>query len=176
MPRIYPSRFIASVLGILLLTHSSLSSARTEYDIKAAYLYNFIKFVTWPEQNTEQAIKVCLFGDHPVNEKLMPLSEVTLNQRAIEVIEINAVEDSVSCSVLFIAPSEAKQLAQLLSVLENQATLTISDMEDFAQQGGQIGFVTMGNVIRFDVNLKQARAIGLSISSKLLELANEVLK
>lgn len=164
-------------MGALLMSIAASSLAKTEYDIKAAYLYNFIKFVTWPAPSENTApLQVCLFGEDPINEKLLPLKEVRINDREVEVIDVTDKSNLSACTVLYIARAEKRQAQELITQLGTAPVLVVSDIEGFAKLGGTIGFITLGNVIRFDVNLKSARESQLSISSKLLELANQVVK
>ncbi len=177
MPSLLHPVFRRPLLAALLtLCAANQSFAKTEYDIKAAYLYNFIKFVSWPGEIKSLPLRVCLYGQDPINEKLMPLKDIRIHDREVEVKLVEDIADAPSCAVLYIAREQKKQLAEIVTVIDRSPVLMISDIPDFAKSGGTIGFVTLGNVIRFDVNLIKARASGISISSKLLELANQVVR
>ncbi|WLQ15597.1 YfiR family protein [Hahella aquimaris] len=150
--------------------------ARSEYEIKAAYLYNFIKFVTWTDtEATASTIDICVYGEDPFKEILHPLKSLTAHGKPINLLYPAKPADAAVCEVLFISREERRQLPTILSQA-GQNVLTVSDMKDFASSGGMIGFVTVGNVIRFEINLSSAREAGLDISSKLLELALDVIK
>ncbi|MDX1451566.1 MAG: YfiR family protein [Oleiphilaceae bacterium] len=176
MPSLLHHYFRHLLTGVLLLSFSLSLQAKTEYDIKAAYLYNFIKFVTWPAPDHSDALTVCLFGKDPINDKLMPLNGLQLHGRTVSVMPLHDVDEATNCTVIYLARSEKKYLSQILITTKEHPVLLVSDLEEFAKEGGTIGFVTLGNVIRFDVNLGVARRDKLSISSKLLELANQVIK
>lgn len=164
------------IAGIIFSLQAMTCYAKSEHDVKAAYLYNFVKFVTWPESESGRPLNLCLFGQDPINERLAQLHDAKIHNRVVNIKLITSVENTSSCTVLFISAEEEKFLDQTLYSLNQSPVLTISDIDRFADRGGTIGFVTMGNVIRFDINLKQARQHNISISSKLLELANHVVK
>lgn len=168
------------------LCFSTGASARSESEIKAFYLYNFIKFVTWPDEPTTADIKICIAGDNPFSAMTEKLSSREVRNRQITVQSENlsssnysgtSSEDSADysgCSVLFLGASEANFYTELLDDLGNSSVLTISDIDGFVDNGGMIGFIKVGNVVRFDINLKKARQAELNMSAKLLELANRV--
>ncbi len=177
MPNLSSLSFWRPLVGALLLFYSACGLAKTEYDIKAAYLYNFIKFVTWPDGNDNEApLQVCLFGKDPINEKLTPLANLRVNNRDLVVTKVADQSSLTACSVLYISREEERHAQQLIERVGNSPVLIVSDIPGFAKLGGTIGFITLGNVIRFDVNLTRSRSSRLSISSKLLELANQVVK
>lgn len=167
---------LASLLCIPILFFSSLTVAKTIQDIKAAYLYNFIKFINWPDSESRDVFNLCILGEDPINEKLHLLNNRPVRQAKLYVKKIPQINANEHCQVLFIGESEKKFINTIVNNNQEGAVLTVSSVEDFVVQGGIIGFITLGNIIRFDINLKQARQTHLSISSKLLELANRVEK
>ncbi len=150
--------------------------ARSEYEIKAAYLYNFIKFVSWTSQSVEAAgeINVCILGKDPFQELIDPINGKKIQGKPIKLFKFESMKVAPSCTVIFISSSERKGFENILMTPALEHALTVSDIEDFAKSGGMIGFVQVGNVIRFEINLDSARKSGVDISSKLLELAQEV--
>lgn len=167
---------LAFIFCLPLYLFSSLSSAKTVQDIKAAYLYNFIKFISWPEANDQTEFNLCVLGDDPLNEKLKMLDARPIRQQSLHVKHITSMKTDTNCQVLFVGESEKKFIDNIVQHYSERSTLTVSSVDDFVVRGGMIGFITLGNIIRFDINLKQARQTHLSISSKLLELANRVEK
>ena len=168
---------LSILLGSLFFLQTSVCSAKSVHDLKAAYLYNFIKFISWPDEpSTDIEIKLCLLGEDASNDKFKRLEQRPIHGHPLLIKSINQYDDTSDCSVLFIGASEEKFLNDIFTTLGDKPTLTVSSIPHFAAQGGTIGFVTMGNVIRFDINLKQATKTQLSISSKLLELANQVVR
>lgn len=164
----------ATLLWIPLFLHASFGFAKTEQDIKAAYLYNFMKFIAWPGLEDQREFKLCVIGDDPVNENLKKLDSRPIHKLNLHVEHFYTTELATKCDVVFVGESEKKFTKKIIDFYSNTPTLTISSMENFVHKGGMIGFITLGNIIRFDINLKQAKETQLSISSKLLELANQV--
>lgn len=150
--------------------------AKSEQDVKAAYLYNFIKFIDWPEDANSGTHNLCLLGKDTINGKLQKLHERHVKGKTLNVITLSSYEaiKDKDCRILFIGRSEEKFLDDIFTQSPNSPTLTISSIDDFADEGGVIGFIKLGNVIRFNINLKQANNSDLSIRAKLLELANKV--
>lgn len=166
---------------IILVLYTSLSSVqasvRSEYEIKAAFLYNFTRFVSWtnpPEK--ELPLRVCVLGDNPFGDLLAPLAGRKSQGRELEVRIIENIPNADSCHVLFISMSESRNLPIIITLANEQQMLTISDIPNFIRKGGIIGYIKQGNVIRFEINLQAANTAGLHINSRLLELALRVIR
>lgn len=165
-----------TILILLLTLLSSIAHARSENEIKVVYLYNFIKFITWPQDSPTTAnITICLYGKNTFGEAIDKLNKLKARNRPIEVI-YPKIDENHSCSVVFIGPSENPIADELLIKIDSNPILTISEIDNFTGKGGMIGFIKLGNIVKFDINLKQARSSNLQISSKLLELANQVIQ
>ena len=165
---------LLSALCLPLLLHASTGFAKTEQDIKVAYLFNFMKFITWPSDENSDSFNLCILGEDPVNEKLKQLDGRSIHKQQLDVVYLIKPDANYHCHVVFVGESEKKFARDIVNFYSHTPTLTISSMENFTLNGGMIGFITLGNIIRFNINLKQARETQLSISSKLLELANQV--
>ncbi len=164
----------ASLLWIPLLLNASTGFAKTEQDIKAAFLYNFMKFIAWPYDEEQIEFNLCVIGDDPVNEKLKMLQSRPIHKLNLHVEHFYALNSEITCHVVFVGESENKFADKIIEFYAHTPTLTVSSIEGFVNKGGMVGFITLGNIIRFNINLKQAKKTQLSISSKLLELANQV--
>jgi uncharacterized protein DUF4154 len=164
-----------TTLILLLTLFCSTAHARSENEIKVVYLYNFIKFITWPQEPTTNNITICLYGENTFGEAIEKLNTLKARNRPLVVVYLEKDEDP-SCSVVFIGPLKEKIAGELLTKIDSKPVLTISEIDSFTDKGGIIGFITMGNVVKFDINLKQARSSNIQISSKLLELANHVIQ
>tara|TARA_R110002072_G_scaffold1130_10_gene9429 strand:- start:4022 stop:4573 length:552 start_codon:yes stop_codon:yes gene_type:complete len=165
---------ITSFLWIPLALHASIGLAKTEQDIKAAYLYNFMKFIVWPSFEGQSEFNLCVIGDDPSNEAIKMLESKQLHNLKLHVEYLYTLNNNTKCHAVFIGESENKFIDKIIKFYSDTPTLTVSSTDGFIHRGGMIGFITLGNIIRFDINLKQARDTQLSISSKLLELANQV--
>lgn len=148
-----------------------------EYQIKAAFLYNFAKFVEWPEAMADpgKPLVIVVFGKDPFG----PILEHTvwgkrINDRPLVVRRTTRPEEVVPCHILFVGSAEKDRLAEILKLVRNSGVLTVSEVENFLELGGAVKFVTEENKVRFAINIKAARRSGLSISSRLLSLAKVV--
>jgi hypothetical protein len=155
--------------------------ARSEPEIKAAYIYNFIKFVQWPGEQTHSTINVCTLDDSVMAHRLEPLHGQTLRNQDIHITHISYDDRTIPaqlehCSVLYVGRASMEHLPSILDRVKAQPMLLISDIDGFANRGGMIEFVTLGDVVRFNINVRSAREAQMSISSKLLELANQVVQ
>ena len=172
-----PTGFIAASLVALLtvcmpvLGEMSDSSA-TEYRIKAAFLYNFTSFVNWPEGSAgESGFTLCILGKNPFGNQLDKLAGKPVDQARLVIKRIDRPEYLESCRLVFIGDISTARLDETLSLLHDMPVLTVSDTLGFAELGGMIEFRIIANKVRFAINNKAAESAGLSISSKLLNLA-----
>ncbi len=154
------------------------SEPPTEYEIKAAFLYNFAKFVEWPADafpDAQAPVLLGILGDDPFGLVLdQMIYGKTANGRGFVVKRISEGAELRSCHILFISSSEKKYLARILEGLKGSGVLTVGDMDRFAESGGVIHLLLAENKVRFEINLTAAGRAGLKISSKLLALARIV--
>lgn len=163
-------------LSLFLLCLSSLFFLRTlyaddasvEYKIKAGYLYNFTKFITWPEDQLK-TFNLCILGGDPFGDLINPIEQQSALGRPIKLIRLNRLTQSPYCHILFISA-----IQDLSSAKAFAATLTVGEREGFAAQGGMIGFVNKDSRIKLQINLPAIRKSGLKISAKLLEVAEVI--
>jgi len=148
----------------------------TEYQIKAAFLFNFAKFVEWPaaafaEETSPMVIGI--LGENPFRDDLERMVRgKTINNRPLVIKEFRSPAEATNCHVLFISTSEKQRLPEILKSLHGISVLTVGETDRFTETGGMINFVAEGNKIRFQINEVAARSAGLKISSKLLSLAS----
>lgn len=171
--------FIVWVWVLLSIGYSLYAEppSSREYLVKGAFLYNFAKFVGWPEealQDDQIHIILCVFGKDPFGDALASVKGKSVKDRKVVIKHCATLDELEKCHILFIGRSEEQNLSEILAKVKNWNTLTVSDMEGFAQSGGVINFVTVEKKIRFEINLDAAERTGLKISSKLLRLAKIV--
>ena len=147
----------------------------TEYQVKAAFLFNFPKFVEWPPEKLDgpnTPLVIGFVGDDPFGGAL---EQITHNKQVqghpIELRRFNAGEDLRSCHVLFVSRSESARLQEILNAVKNSAVLTVSEMDQFLVQGGIINFFIEADSVKFGINPKAAELSGLKLSAKLLAVA-----
>jgi len=147
----------------------------SEYEIKAAFLYNFAKFVEWPASalaGPKQDLSICVLGPDPFGHYLDDaVVDKTIAGHPIAVTRSRLPQDLPACHILFVSASQGFSLADLLSKLRGKSVLVVGESEDFAISGGAIQLVLEGNHVRFVINPDAAERAGLKISSKLLALA-----
>ena len=171
-------RILRCLTAAYLLCIGNPSSADeaqvSEYRVKTAFLYNFSRFVTWPaiamHERTE--FSLCVIGSDPFGEQLDKLTGKTVHSRTLVVNRLSSIAMLDSCHLLYI--SEDAELVKVLSVVRDQPVLTVSDVDNFTEQGGIIQFKLVQNKVRFRINASAAGSANLTISSKLLSLALDV--
>lgn len=148
----------------------------TESQVKAAYLYNFGKFVRWQSDRAGNSdFLICVLGKDPFGALLDATVEgESIDGRKLTVRRIAKVQDGSSCSILYISSSEESQLPSILSAAQHFGELTVSDIPRFAERGGVIGFVVQQDKIRFEVNRGAAGQSHLALSSELLKVASKL--
>jgi uncharacterized protein DUF4154 len=163
--------------ALLLFSFDSASVAQSkpsEYEVKAAYLYNFGKFMTWPADPHSPSFRVCILGSDPFGDALeRTVKGETLNGKPVSLKHVLA-DGVTGCEIIFIPASEQKKLPSVLNLLKKQHVLTVSDIPQFVDKGGMIGFVMDGDRVRFEVNQAIAQDAGLQMSSQLLKVAKQV--
>lgn len=165
------------LLSGLILSGSAWASEFDEYAVKAAYLYNFAKFVEWPPETFADAdapLRICIAGDNPFGDALASLTDKRVGSHPVEVRALPATANLNPCHIVFISRSEQGRFKALLTKLHRLPIVTVSDINGFAQAGGMIGLVEADQRIRFDINLAATRQANLKLSSQLLKLATIV--
>ena len=156
---------------------ASRQNNNLEYQVKAVYLYNFIRFIDIPDKqgrDSSAEVKICILGQDPFESSLSVIASQRPRGRALNISRIFSVERGSGCHVLFISNSESGRLNQIMAHLKHSGTLTVGEMPQFARHGGVIGFVIKKNRVRLEINLDVARREGLKISANLLEVATIV--
>ena len=168
-----------AVLVFAFLNPPSVESkGATEYQIKAAYLFNFTRFFEWPNGafvSENETFRICVLGDTPFGDELLHLEKRHYLEHPLRVNLSVSIDQARSCHLVYISSSEAQREDYILSKFRDAQTLLVSSSDNFAERGGVIGFVNVGNNIRFEVNRNAAQRAGLSPSAKLLEVAVRVI-
>ncbi len=150
-----------------------------EYQVKAAFLFNFGNFIEWPKkafQNKESSFVICVLGDNPFGEALDSLEGKTIHGKRVVIRYFTNVDDALNSDILFISNSEQRNLPGILKSLKESPVLTVGDYEGFCQNGGMINLSRIENRIGFEVNDSAALRAGLKISSQLLKLARKIVE
>lgn len=173
-----PARSGAVTAALLLCAALVAAQERiTEYQVKAAYLYNFSKFVKWPKSPSGDSptFSICVLGNDSLARTLAAtVAGEKLEGKSITARSIIRAADAAGCAIVYVGTSEKGNLSGLLPALAKHGPLTVSDIPRFADRGGMIGFIREGDRVRFEVNLDAAQSAGLVLSSELLKVASHV--
>ena len=166
---------LALYLGFGLPVSQSVAMADEliEYQVKAAFIYNFIAFTHWPD-STGQTINLCIYGEDYFGKEIDKLQNRSINNLHIKITRITDPDKLKACQVIFFSKSVSRQLSNILNDLQNEPILTLADSPNATAQGIAINMSLINEKIVFEINLIKARASGLDISSKLLQLATKV--
>jgi hypothetical protein len=143
-----------------------------EYKIKAGYLYNFTKFITWPEDNAK-TFNLCILGSDPFAELIDSIEQRTAIERPIKVFRFDGFrsdDQKPHCHILFVSST----FKNILPIQQLDTTLVVGEAAGFIDQGGMIGFVNKQDKIKLQINLTSITQGGLKVSAKLLEVADVV--
>lgn len=169
---------VALLLILLATLGLDAQTPATEYEVKAAYLLNFGKFIQWPPAAGSPALEkfsICVMGDDPFGKMLdATVHDEKIGGKPVNARRISRTQDATGCQVLFISRSEDKYVRKLLPALNKSGVLTVSDMPGFIDRDGMIQFTLVGNRVRFEVNLDSVQSGGFTLSSELLKVASFV--
>lgn len=157
-------------LAFLLSSHSLLAEATVEYKIKAAYLYNFTKFITWPDSQSE-TFNLCILGKDPFGALIDSIETREALGLPIKLVRMRRYDASKQCHLLFLGSATRKDTRELIA---SSGILTVSEKHHFAEYGGMIGFIIKGGKVKLQINLAKLKDSGLEISAKLLEIVEIV--
>jgi hypothetical protein len=165
---------ILFVVGQLFFLPCAQAGSYEEYQVKAAFLHKFAKFVEWPSgafSSDADPFMLCVAGKDPFGKALDTLHDKTVGNRKIVVRKFQSTEDAGKCHILFIGSSEKSGLQQILKAVRNKQILTVGDTEGFAQSGVMINFTLQEGKVQFEINPQAVKQAGLTVSSQLLKVS-----
>jgi YfiR/HmsC-like len=171
---------LAGWLAAIAIAFASAGQAApaTEAEVKAVFLFNFSQFVAWPPAAFDSAdapLVIAVFGHDPFGSAL---EAAVSNERAgahpLVIKRFQGVADITHCHILYIERAEAKHVEEILKALRRHSTLTVSDAPHAAERGVMIDLSTRDHHVHLEINLGEAEASGLTLSSKLLRPAEIV--
>jgi uncharacterized protein DUF4154 len=150
----------------------------SEYQIKAGFLFNFTRFVEWPESafaTPASPILICVAGETPLTDLLTDvIVGKIVDGRAVAIRRVNPSDDLHRCNLLFISASGERRAAEILASVKKANTLTVGETPGFAQGGGMINFAVQDNKVKLEMNLDAATRAGLKVNSKLIGVSRLV--
>jgi hypothetical protein len=166
-------RWLLAWLGLLSFGSGARADELPEYELKAAFLYNFALYTEWPPE-VGGTLNLCIHGQDPFAGDIEELNGKSAGVRSIVVHRKVAIESLGRCQLVFIAASAMPGLQRVLDALQGQPVLTLADSPGAGRQGVIINMTVTNSKITFKANLRAARAARINLSSKLLRLATEV--
>jgi hypothetical protein len=158
--------------ALLLSAHPGRAQKTSRDDVQAAYLYNFGKFIRWPQGGDRGPMLVCVAGRDPFGQAVAKLVEgEQIDGRRVEERDLDSAEGVGACSILFVATEEHAREDSFLAAAEGKPILTVGNGPDFIARGGMIAFVLVGDHLRFAVNLEAINRHRIAVSSELLKVA-----
>jgi hypothetical protein len=166
------------VACLVLFAPCALRAESREYQIKAAFLYNFAQFVVWPEKtfaNTNEPFRIGVLGDNPFGKSLEEIVHgETIQGHPIEIVQSPSVEKLAGVQILFVNKSQVAHFGDVSYKLDSKPVLTVGEDAGFIQHGGMINFYRDGTKVRFEINPEAAEKKGLKLGSELLSLGKIV--
>lgn len=162
----------AAALALALPLRPTAGERPPDSDVKAALVFNFLKFVEW--SGPAEPIEVCVIGETRVVDALSALAGRSIAGRTVTVRRAEADDELGSCRVAFLAPSEDVRVETLSMELARARVLVIGDGPAFAARGAHLNFYVVDDRVRFEANVSAMRRDGIAVSSKLLRLARIV--
>jgi hypothetical protein len=170
--------FVGTLLASCGLGQAQWSAPAAEYQVKAAFLLNFARFVQWPDTGKPGGpLIIAVLGRDPFGPALeQTIRGKSVNGRELELRYVDRSHNLKGCHVVFVSSSESRHTSEILQKLSGSYVLTVGETDDFTQEGGVIRLLLDGSHVRFDVNRGAAAKNGLKVSSKLLSLARELIE
>ena len=173
--RVVAAPFLAAAIVASLAPASAEQVG--EADVKAAYLFNFTRFVEWPDGTPPPSdpFRLCVIADRTMTDLIeRTMTGEAVKGRASKTAVPDSIEEARRCQILFVGRTEMSRARPILSALRDDPVLTVSDAARFADTGGIIEFVRIDEHLRFRVNVEAAKRSRVSISSRLLRVAVDI--
>jgi hypothetical protein len=166
------------IVGLVVsVSYAALPTAK-EYQVKAVYLFNFSKFIRWPDSafgfDNARPIRICVLGKNPFENFARVVRGKKIKGRPVRVLNLRDFRNSRSCHILFVSKSEEGHQAAILNYTRQYPILTVSDIKRFVTRGGMIQFYIRSNKVRFMIDPRTLREVGISASANLLRVAKIV--
>lgn len=174
-------RAICACVSVAFIAPSDPSDAATseapEQHIKAAYLFNFARFVNWPDEDSKDVISFCVLGSKSIASYLeKEVKNRIIRGQSLAVRQVTADKEDSGCNVLFISETKRDEIPRILAWAPSASVLTVGETMGFVRLGGVIEFVMQGQSLLFIINRTAASDATLTVNSQLLSLATEIVE
>jgi hypothetical protein len=170
----YICNYKAVLVALLLLCGSfnGIKAQETDYKAYTLFIYNFMKYVEWPEAQSKGDFVLAVIGDSPINKELQALASAKkIKGRNIVLRKCNTIEDTYGSHLVFIPNSKSAMVKTLKDQTKDKPVLIVGEREGMAKKGAGLSFVTEeGDELKFDINKKEIEQHQLKISSQLVSL------
>lgn len=169
-------RYLLLLLVLMSWCGSAQAELTREYQLKAAYLLNFARFIYWPEEIIVSAdnFNICVIGGNPFGDSLDRLSNKKIKNKKIKVIYPEVYREEDQCHIVYISKIKNIHHKEIINQIGSNVVLTVSDIDGFASDGGMIGFVRIKNKIKFEINVDKSIKSNIKYRSQLLEVAEQL--
>ncbi len=169
---------LLTLLGLSSLLQADQYKAQ-EYHVKAIFLLNFAHFVSWPEEafdSETDSLVIGILGESPFGDVLGTIiKDEKIDKRGLSVRYFEKVSE-IDCHILFTLESNVGKLRELFKMTSAEHTLTVGESSSFIAEGGMVEFVRVKNNVKFNINTTRTSEAGLQTSSKLLKVAENIIK
>ncbi|MFQ5483104.1 MAG: YfiR family protein [Nitrospinaceae bacterium] len=168
---------LASIVLLGAVPSVQAGSGGFQHRVQTAFIYKFFKFIEWPDAKGAAAtgpIRIGVLGPGPMAEALEEIDGKTFRGRKIAVEPLSSLEAAGEFQVVFIHSSHSQEWEAVRDLLKSHPVLTVGDWKGFGERGGILNFYLVSNKVRFQINYEEAKKAGLTISSKVLKLAQIV--
>jgi hypothetical protein len=172
MKQIFNLRAIAIALVLLCGSLNKVKAQETDYKAYTLFIYNFMKYVEWPEAQSKGDFVLAVMGDSPIQKELQALASAKkIKGRNIVIRKCNTVEDTYGCHLVFVPSSKSAMVKNLKDQTKDKPVLIVGEREGLAKKGASLSFVTEDDdELKFDINKKEIEGHQLKISSQLVSL------
>lgn len=173
------ARLLCALLLFTTLTGSAAGpEVAKEYQVKAAFLYNFTKYVEWPDRcfaAADAPFVIGVIGRNPFGGELEKLVRGrSVAGRSIVAVQLTAIDPTTTLHLLFVATGEEKKIEPHMATLRRAGVLTVGESDRFTAIGGIVTFIRREDQVRFEIDAASAGTSGLKVSAQLLKLATAV--
>ena len=165
------------IVSMFSATQSFAQGNSIEYKIKAGYLYNFTKFVSWPE-NESETFNLCIIGKDPFGSIINPIEKRSVKNKPIRLYRYQSISEVKHCHIVYFGASDKQWrkvdflLGDILTVGSLENSLTTGETKKFTQAGGMFAFFLKEGKVKLHINLKALKKSNLEVSAKLMEIAD----
>jgi len=160
------------LIGVIILLFTFQSAWSQKEKFHSIFLYNFSKYVKWPEGKTAGKFVIGVYGSSPIEKDLMAMaSSKKVNGMSIEVKKFNSTSGIDECHIIYVSSSSSNKIDEIIASTQEQPVLIVTDKPGLANKGAAINFVDQGGKIKFELNQHNAEARGLKVAGSLVSLA-----